>query len=658
MKTENTSSASRITLGGKLLIVVLTFAGLFAANFLAYNYLLRELDKTAAAVDAAGRQRMLSQKIAYLAFQVSAGHDHDRGAIKKLTAEFHETLEAFKRGGPSRDFFVYHAPKKLSPLIRAEEEAWIPYRKAALTVSELPAGGSASKMALGYLEVHSEALLSVCDEVTAAYRKIAVDATRRMDYLMLLLIGLNLLFGAAVFYFAKKNIVAPLVILDRAAAGITAGNFPELADGASGDEVGNLFKTFSTMAATIRRDREKSSAINGLLAISLEHGSLTELLGKFLDFLLTIPWLGIEPKGAIFLADAGAKNLVMAARRDISAEVREACANVPFGSCLCGKAAATGETVFSTEADARQEIYYKGVNPQGHYCVPIKLRGAVIGVLNLYLRAGNDRAADEQVFLEAACAIIAKTIEYKNLEDKAYQAQKMESLGKAAGAIAHDFNNILTVAQGFNNLARDTVPAGDEAARYLEETASGLEKGAALVKQIMAFSRKQPAQMSDQDLNAVVTGLQAMLGVVLEKKIRLKLSLAPGLPRISGNKGQLEQVLINLAVNARDAILPETGELSITTSMVSSDVAKACSKELAGCEKAVRLTVTDTGCGMPEEVIEHIFEPFFTTKPEGQGTGLGLATVYSIVQAHKGGINITSRSGGGTTFDLCFPANP
>ncbi|MDP2866769.1 MAG: ATP-binding protein, partial [Elusimicrobiota bacterium] len=134
----------------------------------------------------------------------------------------------------------------------------------------------------------------------------------------------------------------------------------------------------------------------------------------------------------------------------------------------------------------------------------------------------------------------------------------------------------------------------------------GLDRGAALVKQIMAFSRKQPAEMASLDLNAVITGTQVMLDVVLEKKIRLKFSLAPGLPPINGNKGQLEQILVNLAVNARDAIYPEAGELSITTAEVTGDVAAHCAKELGGVAKVIRLSVSDTGRGMPQEVIEHV----------------------------------------------------
>ncbi|MDD5209634.1 MAG: ATP-binding protein [Elusimicrobiales bacterium] len=650
--------APRLTLGRKLLIVILTFAGLFVANFLAYDHLLDELDQTATAVDAAGRQRMLSQKIAYMAFQISAGHDTDRGTLKELTAEFHETLEAFKHGGPSRNFFVSPAPATIAPLVSAEEAVWKPYREAALALSGAAAGGPAFRRALSYVESHSEALLSACDDVTAAYRKTAEDATRGMARLMLLLIALNLLFGAVVFYFTQKKIVGPLLILDKAAAEITAGNFRELPPVSSGDEVGSLFKTFSEMSRTISRDVEKRAAIAGLLAILLEHGTLAELLEKFLENIMAIPWLTHESKGAILLADTGGTSLRMAAQRGLAEGTAAACRNVPYGRCLCGRAAESGKTVFAPVLDERHEVHYEGMRPHGHYCLPIKGKDKLIGVLNLYLRPGHKYDEGEQAFLEAACAIIAKAVEYKNLEAKAFQAQKMESLGKTAGAIAHDFNNILTVTQGFNDLALETLPAGSEAERFVKETASGLDRGSALVKQILAYSRNQPAEMSALDLNAVISGLSGMLGVVLEKKIRLKLSLAPGLPLITGNKGQLEQVLVNLAVNARDALLPKGGEFSITTSRPENTPAGTCGKEVADCSNVVRLAVSDDGCGMPPEVAERVFEPFFTTKPEGQGTGLGLATVYSLVQLHKGGINITSSPGQGTKFDIYFPANP
>lgn len=649
-------AATGLTLGSKLLIAVLTFTSLFLANFLAYNYLLRELRTTATAVDAAGRQRMLSQKTAYLAFQAGSGHAHDRAPLKKLITEFDETLSAFKSGGYSRDFFVRAAPADILPLVKNAEAIWTPYKNAALAVCDLPAGSPVVKKHLDYIEAHSEALLSACDLVTAAFRGTAQTATRRMNQLMLLLIVLNLVLGAAFFYYAQKKIAGPLRRLDKAAAEITAGNFPDLETPASGDEVGNLFRTFSEMSRTMNRDIEKRSAIGSLLAISMEHGPLSELLDKFLENLLAIPWLAIEAKGAVFLADAGEKNLIMAASRGLSGEICSECADAPYGCCLCGRAAATGETVFATELDERHEVSYEGRKPHGHYCLPIKIRENVIGVLNLFVRAGHVYDAGERVFLEAACAIIAKAIEYKNLEAKTYEAQKMESLGKAAGAIAHDFNNILTVMQGFNSLALETLPAGGEAVKYIKETAAGIDKGGALVKQILSFSRRQPAEMASLDLNAVIEGMRIMLGMVLEKRVTLKLSLAPGLPPIVANKGQLEQVLVNLAVNARDAMSDKGGEFSVSTCEVSGDSAQAIAADLCGAP-AVKLSVSDTGSGIPEEVLGHVFEPFFTTKPEGQGTGLGLSTVYSLVKLHKGGINITSSKDRGTTFNICFPAD-
>lgn len=646
----------RLTLGGKLLIVVLTFTGLFAANFAAYNYLLKELDKTATAVDAAGRQRMLSQKIAYLAFQVKYGHSHDRSALFNLLKEFDGTLSAFEHGGYSRDFYVYPAQAGIVPFLKKEQAEWLPYKSAALTIYHGPPGRPELKKALAYIEKHSDPLLAACDDLTAAFRETAEAATRRMNQLMLFLIGLDLLFGAGFFFYAQKNITAPLVQLDKAAAGITPGRYPKLDDPASGDEVANLFKTFTKMSRAINRDMERRTAISGLLAVSMESGSMAALLDKFLAYLLAIPWIGTEPKGAVLLVDNAGGSLKMAARRGLPEEVASQCAAVPFGRCICGKAAATGETQFVQGLDERHETAYEGMKPHGHYCIPIKVRGRVIGVLNLYVRAGHSYDESERDFLEAVCAIMAKAIEFKELEEESYQVQKMESLGKAAGAIAHDFNNILTITRGFNDLALESLPPGSEAARFVKETASGLEKGSTLVKHILDFSRKRPSAMAELDLNSVVTGMQPMLGLVLEKSVKLKLSLAAALPPLKANKGQLEQVLLNLAVNARDAMRPGGGEFSITTSVVPAGSAGSCGTELPGAAGTLRLSASDTGSGMPREVVEHVFEPFFTTKPEGQGTGLGLATVYSIVKLHNGAINITSGPGKGTTVDICLPA--
>ncbi len=239
-------------------------------------------------------------------------------------------------------------------------------------------------------------------------------------------------------------------------------------------------------------------------------------------------------------------------------------------------------------------------------------------MLALYLREGHGFDQGEVDFLEAVCSIIVKAVEYKRLEENALHAQKLEALGQAAGAIAHDFNNILAGMKGFTQLALESLPETDRAARYVRETAGGVERGCVLVQQLLDFSRKKPAEMGDVDLNALITGMRPMLAMLVQSRVRIELSLAEGLPAIKGDKGQLEQIMVNLAVNARDAMKPSGGKLLITTGLVSG---------LPGTPAAVKLSVTDTGCGMTKEVAGRIFDPFFTTKPEGEGTGLGLAMV-------------------------------
>jgi signal transduction histidine kinase len=233
----------------------------------------------------------------------------------------------------------------------------------------------------------------------------------------------------------------------------------------------------------------------------------------------------------------------------------------------------------------------------------------------------------------------------------------MESLGQVAGAIAHDFNNILTGTKGFAALALETLPENSPALRYIKETAAGIDRGTELTQQLLAFSRNQPPEITELDLNAVITGMEAMLAMIFQHRIRIRLNLDTRSPcSIKGNKNQLEQILVNLAVNARDA-MPKGGEFSITTLADSGKSGMHCAADFGISGQTIRLSISDTGCGIPKHLMARIFEPFFTTKAEGKGTGMGLATVYSIVKLHKGGISVTSQPDRGTTFDICFPAS-
>jgi signal transduction histidine kinase len=229
---------------------------------------------------------------------------------------------------------------------------------------------------------------------------------------------------------------------------------------------------------------------------------------------------------------------------------------------------------------------------------------------------------------------------HKRLEAQLHQAQKMEAVGRLAGGVAHDFNNILTAIQGQGELLESLLVSGTPEQHHLAQMLRAAERGANLTRQLLAFSRKQVLKQQVLDLNQVVRGLLPMLQRLIGEDIQLMTALAPALPAISGDPGQLEQVILNLAVNARDA-MAIGGELTLTTRRD---------------EDSVVLEVRDTGCGMDEETRARLFEPFFTTKPRGKGTGLGLATVYGIVTQSKGEVSVASQPGRGSLFTVKLPA--
>jgi PAS domain S-box-containing protein len=244
--------------------------------------------------------------------------------------------------------------------------------------------------------------------------------------------------------------------------------------------------------------------------------------------------------------------------------------------------------------------------------------------------------------------------ERRRLEEALRQAQKMEAIGRLAGGIAHDFNNLLTAIVGYVELARITArDAGPELRMSLEQIGRAADRAADLTRQLLAFGRKQMLDPRVLDLNEVVLSVEDMFRRTIGEHIVLKVELAEGLRRVRADRGQIEQVLANLAVNARDA-MPDGGELVIRTENVDLDDFTGRRFELAAGSYA-GLTVADTGLGMDETTLARIFEPFFTTKEQGKGTGLGLATVYGIVRQSGGGIAVQSWPAEGAVFKILLP---
>ncbi|MCF8032907.1 MAG: response regulator [Desulfarculaceae bacterium] len=244
--------------------------------------------------------------------------------------------------------------------------------------------------------------------------------------------------------------------------------------------------------------------------------------------------------------------------------------------------------------------------------------------------------------------------ERERLEAQLRQSQKMEAVGTLAGGIAHDFNNLLATIMGFCELAQEDAQKGRVNPDDLQQIVAAAERGKDLVQQILAFSRKQGPQLMPTSLNQVVEHTMNLLRRLLPKMILIEANLAAKLPEVLADATQLEQVIMTLATNARDA-MPQGGTLTIATELVKVDQSYSqVHPELAPGDHAM-LTISDDGTGMPPEVSEHIFEPFFTTKDVGKGTGLGLSVAYGIVRNHGGTIELRSRTGGGTVCEICLP---
>jgi PAS domain S-box-containing protein len=245
--------------------------------------------------------------------------------------------------------------------------------------------------------------------------------------------------------------------------------------------------------------------------------------------------------------------------------------------------------------------------------------------------------------------------EEREREAQVHERQKMESTGRLAGGIAHDFNNLMTVILGYADLLLNSTDIAEAARSALSAIKKSADGGAAITRQLLAFSRSRPVHPAVLNLNTLINESEAMLRWLFREQIGLTLDLDPALRLVEGDPGQIQQILMNLATNARDA-MPSGGRFSMRTSNIEMDARLAATRPGAKPGPYVLLTATDSGVGMTEDIRAHMFEPFFTTKERGKGTGLGLSVVYGIVRQSGGHISVDSTPGEGTTFQILFPA--
>jgi hypothetical protein len=277
-------------------------------------------------------------------------------------------------------------------------------------------------------------------------------------------------------------------------------------------------------------------------------------------------------------------------------------------------------------------------------------------------RTKSGRAADVELAVHdiqyagknVQLAVLMDVTGRRELEEQLRQAQKMEAVGMLAGGVAHDFNNLLTIINGYTQLILNTLRPDDPNRHSAEQVMKAGERAAALTNQLLAFSRRQVLQLKVLDLNRAVSSLSMMLQRLIGEDIDLRLELRPETGRVNADAGQLEQVLMNLAVNARDA-MPTGGTLTIETANVDLDETYAGRHIAVKPGPYVLLAVSDTGSGMDEATKQRLFEPFFTTKPPGKGTGLGLSTVFGIVKQSGGSLEVYSEPGRGSSVKIYFP---
>lgn len=486
---------------------------------------------------------------------------------------------------------------------------------------DMPAG----EVAFDVMGTHAFGMLDALDTFLRM-READLDQLRRTQtgafrtiFTLGAILGVLLLLGTATWgRFMFQRVAGPLAELTAAARGMERGDLTVRVPEAHDEEFATVAVSFNTMAASLadalgaaRRSEETFRHLVDHAMFGIYRSGLD---GKFLAVNPALAdMLGYESTAALLEVDIGTLYVDPTVRPGLVRRFRDI------------------DRVENVELEWKR----KDGRP-----VTLRLRGRPV-------RDAEGRFQWFEMFAEDVTA-------QRALESHLRQAQKMEAVGQLTGGIAHDFNNLLSVIIAYAQFAMDQLPEPDPVRKDIKEIHDAGRRAADLTRQLLAFSRQQILEPQVISLNGVLDGMEKLLRRLLGENIAIDVRRAPDLGTVVADPGQMEQVIVNLAVNARDA-MPSGGKLTMETGNVTVDEEYAERHVSVTPGRYVLLSVTDTGCGMSEETRERIFEPFFTTKEKGKGTGLGLATAYGIVKQSGGNIWVYSEPGRGTTFKIYLP---
>jgi signal transduction histidine kinase/CheY-like chemotaxis protein len=467
----------------------------------------------------------------------------------------------------------------------------------------------------------------------------------------------------------------PVRALAESAARLGSGDLATRMPETRLTEMAPTVRAFNSMAASLEQAlhdaRTREARLESLVEISGDLSRMQELdslLGRIADacgHLVNTDWVGFRLVDGDELVVAG--TLDDGTRMPVRPRIK-------IGQSLAGRVASTGRALLlrdpanHPDLDPEHAASIRRLGYRGLLTVPAKIGDRVVGVLSFLTTREQGFSAEDMAIATAFASHAAIALENSRLlleSRRAYdelaetqgqleQAQKMDAIGRLAGGVAHDFNNLLTVILGRTDILLHPLKPEDPMRRGIELIQRTAVRAADLTRQLLAFSRKQVLEPVVLDLSAVATDMKDMLGRLIGEDIALLTTPTPGLGRVKADRGQIEQVVMNLAVNARDA-MPQGGRLILETANVELDDEYVRRHVGARPGPHVMLAVSDTGTGIPREIQAQIFEPFFTTKEQGKGTGLGLATVYGIVKQSGGYIEVDSEPGQGTVFRIYLP---